>query len=231
MSAAERQHFGLIYCIEASACSIFGGTQGKADIAHVGLRLVYSKSASLTAPDFTSQCLGAVHAGVKMLYIILDPNSMHRAAANCRNAGYKGPIATAASVVTPDYVGDANLNGIIFDSIVRPWTDTASPQIKLMNQVIARYAPGLSPIGSTAQGWTAAQLFAYSSTMWPNTNTITSADILAAMDKVKHYDVQGLTGPLTFVKNKPAPPVVCWFNMGLQNNRFYSPNHGVRHCK
>jgi branched-chain amino acid transport system substrate-binding protein len=231
MSAAERQHFGLIYCIEASACSIFGGAEGRADIAAVGLHLVYSKSASLTAPDFTSQCLGAKQAGVKMLYIILDPNSMHRAAANCRNSGYTGPIATAASVVTPDYVGDSNLNGVIFDSIVMPWTDNSNPQIALMNQVIGRYAPGLSPIGSTAQGWTAAQLFAYSSTFWPNTNTITSADIMAAMDKVKRYDVGGLTGPLTFIKGKPAPPVVCWFNMGLKNDKFYTPNGGARHCK
>jgi branched-chain amino acid transport system substrate-binding protein len=231
MTAAERSHFGLIYCIEASACSIFGNSAGKADIAHDGLKLVYSASASLTAPDFTSQCLGAKRAGVKMLFLILDPNSMHRASANCRNAGYTGPIATAASVVTPDYAGDKNLNGIIFDTIVEPWTQTGNAQIKLMNQVIGKYAPGLSPVGSTAQGWTAAQLFAYSSTFWPNKETITSADITAALDKVKNYDVGGLTGPLTFAKGKPAPPVVCWFNMGLKNGNFYTPNGGARHCK
>jgi len=62
-----------------------------------GLNLVYNGSASLTAPDFTSQCLKAKQSGVQALLVVLDPNSVHRAAANCRNVGYNGLIAPAPS--------------------------------------------------------------------------------------------------------------------------------------
>jgi branched-chain amino acid transport system substrate-binding protein len=231
LTASQRQHVGLIYCIEASACSIFGSAEGKTDIAHDGMHLVYSASASLTAPDFSSQCLGAKRAGATFLIIVLDPNSIHRAAANCKSAGYTGKLGTVASVVVPDDATDNNLNGVIFDSIVMPWTTTGNPQITLMNQVINQYAPGLSPIGTPVQGWTAAQLFAYSSTFWPDKETITSADITTALDKVRNYDVGGLTGPISYYAGKPAPPVVCWYNMSLNNGKFSTPNNGQRRCK
>jgi ABC-type branched-subunit amino acid transport system substrate-binding protein len=231
LTPTQRKHVGLIYCIEASACSIFGSAAGKTDIAHDGMHLVYSASASLTAPDFSSQCLGAKRAGATFLIIVLDPNSIHRAASNCRSAGYTGRLGTVASVVVPDDADDKNLNGVIFDSIVKPWTTTGNPQITLMNQVISQYAPGLSPIGTPVQGWTAAQIFAYSSTFWPNKQTITSADITTALDKVRNYDVGGLTGPISYYPGKPAPPVVCWYNMSLNNGKFSTPNNGVRRCK
>jgi branched-chain amino acid transport system substrate-binding protein len=231
LTASQRQHVGLIYCIEASACSIFGSAEGKADIAHDGMRLVYSASASLTAPDFSSECLGAKRAGATFLIIVLDPNSIHRAAANCRSAGYTGRLGTVASVVVPDDASDSNLNGMIFDSIVKPWTTKGNAQITLMNQVISQYAPGLSPIGTPAQGWTAAQIFAYSSTFWPNKQKISSADITAALDKVRHYDAGGLTGPISYYPGRPAPPVVCWFEMSLNKGKFSTPDNGKRQCK
>ncbi|HEX3899761.1 MAG TPA: ABC transporter substrate-binding protein [Mycobacteriales bacterium] len=231
LTPSQRSHVALIYCIEASACSIFGSAQGKADIANEGMHLVYSASASLTAPSFTSQCLGAKRAGATFLIIVLDPNSIHRAAANCRAAGYAGKLGTVASVVIPDDTSDTNLNGVIFDSIVEPWTTTGNPQITLMNQVIRQYAPGLSPIGTPVQGWTSAQIFAYSSTFWPDKETITSADITTALDKVRNYDVGGLTGSISYYPGKPAPPVVCWYNMGMDNGKFYTPNNGKRFCK
>jgi hypothetical protein len=82
--------------------------------------------------------------------------------------------------------------------------------IKEMLSVIARYAPGLDPSGQTPVGWTSAKLLEYASKYLPGKDTLTSADILASMDKVKNYDVGGMTAPLTFTEGQPAKPFVCW---------------------
>lgn len=229
LNSNERSHLGMIYCIEAAECSIYG-KYGAQDTKAVGLHLLYSGSASLTAPDYTSQCLNAKRAGVTALFVVLDPNSIHRAAANCRNAGYSGQFVVGSTIVVPDEATDPNLRGTVFGDPVKPWVTTSNPQVKLMNQVLGKYAPGVSPVGSSALGWTSAQLFAYSSTFWPNTNTITSADIINAMDKVKNYDVGGMTGPLTFTQGHNAPQVTCWFQMGMRNGGFFSPDNGARQC-
>lgn len=229
LTANQRSHLGMIYCIEAAECSIYG-KYGTTDTKATGLHLVYSGAASLTAPDYTSQCLRAKQSGATALFVILDPNSIHRAAANCRNAGYKGLFVVGSTIVVPDEATDPNLNGTVFGSPAMPWINNANPQIKLMNQVLSQYAPGISPVGSASLGWIAAQLFAYSSTFWPNTNTITSADILNAMDRVKNYDVGGTTGPVTFTKGHNAPQVTCWWSMQMKGGKFSSPNNSVRNC-
>jgi branched-chain amino acid transport system substrate-binding protein len=229
LTASQRQHLGMIYCLEAAECSIYGKL-GAVDAKKAGLKLIYSASASLTAPDYTSQCLRAKQAGVTALFVVLDPNSIHRAAANCRNAGYQGQFVVGSTIVVPDEASDPNLNGMVFGAPQKPWVTLSNPQVRLMNQVLAKYAPGVSPVGSSGLGWTAAQLFAYSSTFWPSTNTITSADIINAMDRVKNYDVGGMTGPMTFTKGRNAPEVTCWFQMALRGGKFISPNNGARSC-
>jgi branched-chain amino acid transport system substrate-binding protein len=226
----QRNHFGVLSCIEAAECSTVGKA-AVADTKATGLNLVYNGSASLTAPDFTSQCLKAKQSGVQALLVVLDPNSVHRAAANCRNVGYNGLIATGSIIVIADLAADPNLAGLIFAGTVTPWMVTSNPQVNLMRQVLAKYAPGVSPVGSPGLGWTAAQLFAKSSTYWPNTQTINSADVLNAMDKVRNYDVDGMTGPMTFHKGQNAPSVTCWYEVAVRNKQFHSPDNGKRACK
>jgi branched-chain amino acid transport system substrate-binding protein len=230
LTASQRQHFGVISCLEAAECSVFGkyATQYTHD---VGMKLVYNASASLTAPDYTSQCLKAKQDGVQALELVLDPNSIHRAAANCRSVGYNGIFTTGSTVVIADEATDPNLQNMVFGAPTEVWTDTANPQISLMRNTLAKYSPGTSPVGSAGLGWTAAQLFAYSSTFWPTTNTITSADIITAMDKVKNYDVGGMTGPLTYTAGHTAPLVTCWFQAAVRSDKFVSPNGGKRSCR
>jgi branched-chain amino acid transport system substrate-binding protein len=229
LTHSERQHVGLISCIEAAECS-----QAKTETpkyAHrLGFKIVYNGSASLTAPSYTSQCLAARKAGVQALSLVLDPSSIHRAAANCRDAGYTGKFATVSTVVTADDTSDANLNHLVFTSPVKPWVTTTNAQIALMDQVLAHYAPGVSSVGSAAMGWTSAQLFAASSVYWPAKPNITSSDILTAMGHIKHHDVGGLTAPLTFVTGHNAVTPLCDFEMAIENGKFVSPNNGGRLC-
>jgi branched-chain amino acid transport system substrate-binding protein len=229
LTGTQRSHLGLVSCIEAAECSQAGKDSPK--FAHrLGVKIVYNGSASLTAPDYTSQCLAAKRAGVQVLTLVLDPSSIHRAAANCRAAGYTGLFATVSIVITPDDSADPNLNHMVFGSPVKPWVSTSNPQIALMDRVLAKYAPGVSPVGSPGLGWTAAQLFAASSVYWPATARITSADILAAMDRIAKDDVGGMTGPLTFTRGHNATSTLCGFQMAIENGKYISPDNGARAC-
>jgi branched-chain amino acid transport system substrate-binding protein len=229
LNHTKQQHLGLLSCIEAPECSQAGEESPK--FAHrLGVKIVYNGRASLTAPDYTAQCLAAKRAGVQVFTLVLDPSSIHRAAANCRDAGYTGQFATVSIVITASAASDPNLDNMVFGSPVKPWVTTSNPQIALMNDVLSRFAPGVSPVGSPPLGWTSAQLFAASSVFWPATDRITSADILDAMGHIKHYDVGGMTGPLTFVTGKNPTSTLCGFQMAIENRRYISPNNGARSC-
>jgi branched-chain amino acid transport system substrate-binding protein len=230
LTATQRQHVGVISCLEAAECSI-SGKLAPQDAPKVGMKLVYNASASLTAPDYTSQCLKAKQSGVQVLFLILDPNSIHRAGSNCRAAGYQGLFATGSTVVIADEATDPNLNHMVFASPTKPWIDTSDPQVGLMNQVLSKYAPGTSPVGSAGLGWASGQLFAASSVYWPNANQITSRDIVSAMDRVRHDDLRGYTTPMTFTRGRDAPPTTCWFEMAVRDGKFVTPNGGVRQCR
>jgi branched-chain amino acid transport system substrate-binding protein len=229
LTPAQRAHFGALSCIEASECAA-GKNVSPAVARRIGIKVVYNGSASLTAPDYTSQCLSAKRAGAQVLTLVLDPSSIHRAAANCRAAGFTGVFATVATVVVPDDLTDPNLNHLVFDAPVKPWVSTDNAQIALMTQVLSKYAPGLNPAGSPGMGWTSAQLFAASSVYWPNKQQISSADILAAMGHIKNWDVGGMTAPLTFRTGHATPSPLCGFEMQIRNGRFITPNHGARVC-
>ncbi|HEX3899689.1 MAG TPA: ABC transporter substrate-binding protein [Mycobacteriales bacterium] len=230
LTPSQRLHVGAISCLEAAECSIYG-KDAPTITRQVGMHLVYNGSASLTAPDFTTQCLQAKKAGVQALFLVLDPNSIHRAAANCRDAGYKGVFATGSVIVVADYATDPNLNNILFASPVKPWISTSNPQIALFRQVLAKYAPGSNVAGSASLGWVSAQLLDASSVYWPNANTITSRDIISALDKVKNDDIGATTTPLTFSAGHDSPEPSCWYEMAIRSGAFVSPDGGKRECR
>ena len=139
-------------------------------------------------------------------------------------------LTTSETTLVPDVATDPNLNNMVFASLARPWTDNGNPSVKQMNDVIAQCAPSLSNVGHAHVGWTSAKLLEYASTFFPANPTITSKDILAAMDKVKNYDVGGMTGPLTFTAGKSAPQVRCYWTMKVSNGKFTTPVGTARKC-
>jgi len=228
LNASQKAHLGLLSCIEAPGCSVFGKEAPKA-ASQDGMTLVYNGSASLAAPDFTSQCESAKQAGVTAFLIVMDPNSIHRIASSCAGVNFHPQILTGGQVVLPDMTSDPNLNSMFISLTAAPWTSTNIPAIAAFRKVIAQYGVGTGLDGSAVQGWTAGQLF-LAGTMHLPANP-TGQDILDGLDTVKGNDLGGLTGPLTFTKGQNAPEVVCWFQMQLRDGQFSSPNNGARQCK
>lgn len=228
MNADQKAHVGAVACQETSSCTAI--TRLAPSVASkLGLKLVYNGTGSVTQPDYSAVCSNAKQAGATALLVALDGNSLHRFARSCASVNYH-PLLFAGQGVTPDITTDGNLDKFVVETDVRPWFDTSNPSIALMNQVLAQYAPGVSAIGQANLGWVAAQLLQYASTFFPAAATITSADILAAMDKVKNYDVGGTTGPLTFTAGHNAPGMQCYWVTQVVNGKFIMPVGNDRRC-
>ena len=53
----------------------------------------------------------------------------------------------------------------------------------------------------------------------------TSAAILEGLWGLKDETLGGLTNPLTFVREKPAPPTVCWYNLLVRHGSWTTPDN------
>jgi branched-chain amino acid transport system substrate-binding protein len=229
LTPSQRTHVGVLSCIEAAECSVYG-QQASGDTQKLGLTLRYNGSGSLSAPNFTSQCQAAKNAGVTALLLVLDPNSIHRAASSCAGIDYHPQLVTAAQTTTPDMATDPNLNGLDTELGFAPWTATDIPGVANFQRVMSEYGAGVQLDGSSIQGWVSAQMFLAGISNLPAGN-ITSAEILAGMDTIKNDDLGGLTNTLTFTAGQDAPVGICWFQVKLHNGTFFSPNNGQRTCQ
>lgn len=228
-SPDAKAHFAALSCQEIAACTYMNDNAKQlADM--FGLTLVYKGQVSITQPDYTATCVAAKDAGAKGIFVILDGNSVHRLARSCTAVQYKPEFITPGTGVVASMLTDPNLNGFFQSVFVQPFTNTANPMIAEMNATIAKYAPGLDNFGQSPVGWTSAKLLEYAVQFLPAKDSWTSADIMAAMGKVKNYDVGGMTAPLTFAPGKNPEPFLCWFSTSIRDGKWVAVT-AKRTCK
>lgn len=58
----------------------------------------------------------------------------------------------------------------------------------------------------------------------------TSEAILEGLWSMKDDNLGGLTEPLTFIKDKPAVPKACWFDVRIRERKWVSPDNFDYHC-
>jgi hypothetical protein len=81
----------------------------------------------------------------------------------------------------------------------------------------------------TATGWTAGKLLERAGQHLSEPPT--TASILQGLWSIKGDDLGGLTYPITFNTNQPAPPQTCWFNLAVHNKKWVSPDSFQRICQ
>jgi branched-chain amino acid transport system substrate-binding protein len=160
----------------------------------------------------------------------MDSNSVDRVAASCASVGLH-PIFSWASTVTLDrHRSDPNLNGAVLPLPEFPWFLSSSPAIQEFQTTVARYAPGLGVSGSSENGWVSAKLFERAASHHLSA-TPTSQDILGGLAAIHEERLGGLSEPLTFTAGHNAPPTECWFNAGIANGNWSTPDNGQMHCR
>jgi branched-chain amino acid transport system substrate-binding protein len=201
----------FLTCTEAQQC-----TDAEAHIdeytAELGLDLVYKAKASLLQPKFATECVRAKQAGAAYFITGLDPNGNRRVAQNCHEQDYhpRFEVPQTSSAMA----GEPGLQSAYFASATFPWVSSATPAMVEFQKAMARYAPKLELSAHASSGWTSAKLFERAAL--GITDTPTSAQILEGLWTIKNDTLGGLTAPLTFVRDKPAPAVYCFFGMEVR---------------
>ncbi|HVW34121.1 MAG TPA: ABC transporter substrate-binding protein, partial [Acidimicrobiia bacterium] len=223
-----KKKYGMLVCTEAQLCH--DGERVYAESApKVGVEMVYRGQGSLAQPDYTAQCLAARNAGVEVLLVILDPNSILRLGASCARQGYHPIIGMTAGEVSDSMRQDPNLDGAVTVSNIFPWFQTGTPATDEFQAALAKFGPQLEHGVGPATGWTSGKLFGKAAAAMPEPPTTEA--ILQGLWSVKNDTLGGLTQPLTFTEGRNAPPdPACWFAIRLKDHGWMSADNFHLNC-
>lgn len=224
---AGKVKLATLACVEAQACSDADRLWAD-ESPSVGFQPVYRARASLTQPDFTAECIAAQNAGAQFGLIGLDAASIGRLAASCARQGYKLLYATFSALIVDRMKDDPNLDGMVGASNVFPYFQTGTPAVDEYHEAMRAFGSRVAPGIGSAVGWVAAKLFEKAAAHLPEPPT--SEAVLAGLWSIHDDTLGGLTQPLTFVKDQPAPRMACWFNVTVKNRQWVSPDAFTRHC-
>jgi branched-chain amino acid transport system substrate-binding protein len=220
---------GTLVCAEVAECDAATGVV--ADYApRVGFQVVYQGKASLAQPDFTAECLAARNAGVQVIWILMDSNSVQRFAAACARQGYRPGYVTFSVIIADRMKDDPNLEGMVGVSTVFPYFQTDTPATDEFHAAMGRFGKTLAPGIGPATGWVAGKMFEKAAANMPEPPTTEA--ILRGLWSIKSDTLGGLTSqPLTFEEGQPTQPMVCWYTARIRDGAWTSPDGFKAHCR
>jgi branched-chain amino acid transport system substrate-binding protein len=207
-----KKKIGTISCTEAEYCNLFDKTA--ADIGKkVGFDVVFQAKATLTAPDYTSNCIQARNQGVDALITSLDAQTNHRLSASCAKVGVKVPLASASLQGSYDYADDPNMEGTVIGMNTRPWFSTDTPAIGTYLAALKTYARGKDAIPGpgSINGWTDAKAFEHAARGIAASAVPTSKDIVNGLYALNGDNLDGLTYPLRFAPGQTKKKIACGY--------------------
>lgn len=227
----NKTKLGIVYC-EIAACKNFDRVWSSDRAKKLGFTPVYRAMGSLAQPDYTSECLGARQAGVQMMAIGMDNNSIGRFAASCKRQGFTPLYGISSNTALPNVRQDPNLDGAVVGTHTFAWPATDTPARKEFHDLFTRFAPGVEINGSHAVGWTAAKAFeaAAAARIGPGDHP-TSELVLQGLWTFNGNDLGGLTYPLRFTAEQPAKRRACWSVVRIRDSAWVAGSDGGVQCE
>lgn len=234
---AGKTNLGLLYCVEASACTN-GAKFIPSEAERAGGKITYSAAISMTQPDFTAQCQAAKNAGVQAMGLAMDGASIARVSRSCASINYHPQLVTNGLVLSAQNAEDPNIrkNTLSSASSVAPWMigDATTPGQKSYHAALKQYSPKSEPTANSITAWAAGKLFeAVIANLGPSAvgKAITTADVMAGLGKVRNETLDGLTPPFTFSPGQQfAPEVPCVYFTLLSDKGWTAPKGSKYVC-
>lgn len=213
--------FGMLYCAESADCSVVDDTLfAKGGAKRAGLDPKYRARISVAQPDFTSECIAARNAGVGLLAVVADPNTVGRVAASCQRQSYRPQFLQPDVTIAPDMPKKPAFANLLATSRVFPFAGLSSPDANEFRASWQKYAGG-TPSGSGSVGWAASKIFEYAARKAGK--NVTSSSLMKQLYGLKGYRFGGLTVPLTFTAGKGSSPANCIFYMKSAGGGWSAP--------
>jgi branched-chain amino acid transport system substrate-binding protein len=230
-----RKKFGMLYCVETSAC----GTNEKMFERYspaAGGTWMYSSPISLTQPDFTAQCQNAKNNGVDVLILGMDGSSMQRVGRSCTAVNYHPHYVTSALIISAAQSQDPVLRQDTMSTVSMnaPWMLEDLPGQRDFRRALRTYAPDMLVDGPAIAAWASAKLFEAAIARLGDagrTGPITTAMVLDGLGRIRNETLGGLAPPITFSPGQAhAPMVSAVFNEFLDTKGWSAPkgNKAIR---
>lgn len=207
---------GVFNCIEATICSE-AGTLAPSYAARYGVSLVYQGDGSIAQPDYTSACQNAKNAGVEVLAVYMDVNSVQRLNRSCRSVGFRPVVVASGLGVGPQLLDDPNSDGVYGAMGTIPWVETSNPEVAAAVETVRQYAPGIALSTSTMHGWASARLL---ETAVAGVGELNSATILDALSRVSGTNLGGITNEIQFAPGATAARNFCVWLVQVSDGEF-----------
>jgi ABC-type branched-subunit amino acid transport system substrate-binding protein len=202
---------GGLFCTESDACGhaedrMFGS--GRA-AQRFGLDPVYRAKISLTQPDYTAECLQARNAGVELMLVTGDPNTVARVASSCRRQNFSPQFLQPSATVGADTASKPGLSNVLASMAVFPFKGVATPAFREFDAAWQKYG-AKAPGPAAAQGWASAKVFEKAAR---GAGEISRAGLIKELYTFRGQRFGGLTVPLTYVSGRGTADTRCAFFM------------------
>ena len=225
---AGLQRMGVIYCVEAAACTAARDSWPKY-ATQLGMEVVQVTGASLAQPDFTAECLNFRNRGAEVVMILLDGNSVRRLAGSCARQGYRPLLMQPSDGFEQAMLGDQNLNGLVGASGTYPITLEGMARGSEARAAIRTQMGDVDNFVIVGQSWLAGEVLRAALEAVPA--SASSETVLEGLWRIKGDDFGGLTAPLTYTRGaRSNQQPVCYFDLRINQGSFESPDGGTRHC-
>jgi branched-chain amino acid transport system substrate-binding protein len=225
--AAKQQggtSYGVVYCSEIAACKQAVPLQ-EGFTKQVGMTWVQPIAASLTAANYTAQCVTMQQAKASAIFTAGPPSQ--KFADDCAQQGYKPIFVESMGTWQTNFLKDPNLNKATGDTSEIPWTyqgpETATFQAAEGSVLAATNFP--YNVSATYAGALLFQTALANASASP-----TSQDIYTALYAMHNETLGGYSPPLNYAQGKPTT-IDCFFTVAIQNGAFVSPHGATPQCQ
>jgi branched-chain amino acid transport system substrate-binding protein len=232
LKRAGKTKVAVAYCAESNDCSD-GLARLKKAAAEEGIEIVSEQRFSVTAPDFTAECIQMRSSGADAVYPLGDTGSAVRMAKSCSRQNFRpvwiSPILDDSIVQNPEFEGAIGVTPVF------PWAlRSGSPAIDEMTAALKTYAPARLAKGSIflTEGWLSAKLFQKAAAKVSDKPT--SQDILEGLWAMKGETIDGLASgraARTFTRGQPTPETFCVFDTKLVGGKWTAPSGLTPICR
>jgi branched-chain amino acid transport system substrate-binding protein len=218
VTQTDKRKAGFIYCREVASCK--GQLDGvKALLPYQGLNIVWEGQVSLAQPDYTAECISAQRAGVEVVITAMDTASAARFFRSCVRQGFTPVLSAAHQGENPTTIAfSPELDGYLFFARTVPYD---SPRMADYRAAMARYQPKGDLGGMGAVAWVLGMLV--EKRVAPLLGeTVTSQNIIDAMNSIKNETLDGLLPPISFDASQTdrTRTNLCVIPIRLEKKRF-----------
>ncbi|MCU1351795.1 MAG: hypothetical protein JWM05_1004 [Acidimicrobiales bacterium] len=230
MKARNKTKLATVVCIESPVVCNAEASVLKRAAPRYGAQVVYATTASITAPDYSAECLNARNAGAEVIFMVLDAASTIRLQQSCARQGYHPTFSTKTTTVNADTAANDGFEGMIIPAPTMPLAGNPGA-LREFRTAMAKYAPGVTVIDGQVESWAAGKVLQLGAAHLPDGDvaTLRRALVSGLYAIPRGYDLD-FTAPLQFNPGKTATPSLCWFVETIHNHQFVPANGGQRTC-